>query len=241
MFGIPQPAETKLTLNPWRFLGFAAPMCGGALPDRSTPPDSSAASPPGGTAAGKRSVALTVGPSPTAHRGGEAAADLKPWGHIETGPNQHMDGWTALWFARGRYGASDWDRMLRQRCVINAIVDQANPINFLTRYEKLAAASKQIVTTDMPANVLPNLVDLSLKVKDAGNLTNIAFTNDVIHVANPEHRCTGVGHATLDGAPVDPHAIPIKDDDQTHTVEIVLGKEAVASASKAADTRSRAV
>ncbi|MBE1604532.1 LCP family protein [Actinopolymorpha pittospori] len=131
---------------------------------------------------------ITVNVNERVAIGGEADANLKPWGYIERGPNQHMDGWTALWFARGRYGAADWDRMLRQRCVIKAIVDQANPINFLTRYEKLAAASKQIITTDIPAQVLPNLVDLSLKVKDTGNLTNIAFTNDVIHVANPDYK-----------------------------------------------------
>ena len=131
---------------------------------------------------------ITVNVNERVAIGGEAEANLKPHGYIEPGPNQHMDGWTALWFARGRYGASDWDRMLRQRCVIKAIVDQANPMTFLTRYEKLAAASKQIVTTDIPAGLLPDLVDLSLKVKDAGNLTNIAFTNDVIrHVANPDY------------------------------------------------------
>jgi cyclic beta-1,2-glucan synthetase len=47
-----------------------------------------------------------------------------------------------------------------------------------------------------------------------------------IVVSNPENRSGGIGLATLDGAPVDPQAIPLKDDGQLHTVEVVLGKVA---------------
>ena len=35
--------------------------------------------------------------------------------------------------------------MDRQRCVINAIIEQANPANMLARYEEIAKAGKQIV------------------------------------------------------------------------------------------------
>ncbi|MEQ4206874.1 LCP family protein [Actinopolymorpha sp. B9G3] len=117
--------------------------------------------------------------------GGEADAGLKPHSYIEEGPNQRMDGWKALWFARGRYGASDWDRMLRQRCVIKAIIDQANPITLLTRYEAVAKTSKDIVQSDIPASTLPAFVDLGLKVKQA-NVTNVAFLRDVIKPSNPD-------------------------------------------------------
>jgi cyclic beta-1,2-glucan synthetase len=44
-----------------------------------------------------------------------------------------------------------------------------------------------------------------------------------ITVTNPEHRCRGVAEADLDGAPVDPAAIPIVDDGRTHVVRVVLG------------------
>jgi cellobiose phosphorylase len=47
-----------------------------------------------------------------------------------------------------------------------------------------------------------------------------------IHVSNPENRSSGVGVAMLDGAPVDPQAIPLEEDGQLHTVEVVLGKVA---------------
>jgi cyclic beta-1,2-glucan synthetase len=44
-----------------------------------------------------------------------------------------------------------------------------------------------------------------------------------ITVSNPTRRCRGVGKATLDGAPVDPAAIPLVDDGRIHDVQIVLG------------------
>jgi len=45
-----------------------------------------------------------------------------------------------------------------------------------------------------------------------------------ITVTNPEHRCRGVQSAELDGVPVDPSAISVRDDGNTHEIGIVLGK-----------------
>jgi cyclic beta-1,2-glucan synthetase len=55
-----------------------------------------------------------------------------------------------------------------------------------------------------------------------------------INVSNPENRGGGVGLATLDGAPVDAQAIPVNDDGQLHTVDVVLGKMASAPVTTAA-------
>jgi anionic cell wall polymer biosynthesis LytR-Cps2A-Psr (LCP) family protein len=56
--------------------------------------------------------------------------------------------------------------MSRQRCVINAIIDEANPVNLLRRYQALAAAGSQVVRTDIPKELLPAFVQLALKSKD---------------------------------------------------------------------------
>ena len=45
-----------------------------------------------------------------------------------------------------------------------------------------------------------------------------------ISVSNPNHRCRGVGKATLDGKPVDARAIPLLDDGQVHQVRVELGE-----------------
>jgi cyclic beta-1,2-glucan synthetase len=57
-----------------------------------------------------------------------------------------------------------------------------------------------------------------------------------IVVANPERQCRGVTQAELDGAPVDPRAIPLSDDGLTHRVRVVLGvtRRAPLEAGKAA-------
>lgn len=86
-------------------------------------------------------------------------------GWIEAGP-QHMDGDTAQWYARSRYTTSDWDRMRRQRELQQAILAQANPANVLTRFQDVAAAGEDLVQTDIPAGLLPFLIDLAVKAKE---------------------------------------------------------------------------
>ncbi|GAA1123503.1 hypothetical protein GCM10009630_21790 [Kribbella jejuensis] len=97
-----------------------------------------------------------------------ANAPKKPSGYIEPGPNQHLDGYHALWFARGRYGLSDPSRQERQRCTIHALVNSVSPATLLTQYRQLAAASRQMLRTDIPQELLPALIQLGLKVKKAG-------------------------------------------------------------------------
>ena len=106
--------------------------------------------------------------------GGDTDRGIPPKDYLRPGANQKLNGYRALWYARGRYGSSDFDRMDRQRCVINAIIKQANPTNMLARYEDVVKAGKQLVYTDMPQEVLPLMVDLSLRVKDA-NVRSIVF------------------------------------------------------------------
>ncbi|HWN83428.1 MAG TPA: hypothetical protein VNM87_15145, partial [Candidatus Udaeobacter sp.] len=47
-----------------------------------------------------------------------------------------------------------------------------------------------------------------------------------IVVSNPDRCCRGVASATLDGAAVDPQAIPLRDDGARHRVEIRMGVQA---------------
>ncbi|NLE98426.1 MAG: LCP family protein [Propionibacterium sp.] len=85
---------------------------------------------------------------------------------LRQGPDQHLDGYHALWYARSRWSTSDYSRMARQSCLINAVVDQASPATMLTRFEAIARASSQMIQTDIPQEALEPLVDLALKVQD---------------------------------------------------------------------------
>ena len=98
--------------------------------------------------------------------------DILPKAYLQPGPNQKLNGHDALWFARGRYGLDDASRQERQRCTIHAIVNSANPATLVTKYQQIASASKKLLQTDIPQEILPAFIELGLKVKGA-KVTNV--------------------------------------------------------------------
>jgi LCP family protein required for cell wall assembly len=118
---------------------------------------------------------------------GDTDRHIPPTGYLQPGPNQHLDGFHALWFARGRWGSDDYQRMLRQRCVVDALIQQADPVTLVRRYLDLADATKDIVRTDIPRSLLPALVDLGLEVKQH-RVRSIAFvSSDRFFSGNPDY------------------------------------------------------
>lgn len=98
----------------------------------------------------------------------QAAAGIPPsGGWLEPGPNQLLNGYRAMWYARSRSQSNDPQRMARQSCVVKAVIDQANPQTLLTHYESIADAGKNALLTDIPQEVIPAIVPLALKMKDA--------------------------------------------------------------------------
>lgn len=106
--------------------------------------------------------------------GGNTDRGIPPDDYLQPGPRQHLDGFQALWFARGRYGLVDYDRMERQRCVIGALIDEVDPITLLRHYEDLADAGKRIVRTDMPPDVLSSLAEVAPRLQD-GDVRSVVF------------------------------------------------------------------
>ena len=117
--------------------------------------------------------------------GGEPSLGYLPDDYIAPGPNQHMDGERALHYARGRFGLTDYTRMDRQRCMINAIIDAADPMTLLSRYQQIAATTQDIVSTDIPQSVVGDFADLALKIKDTG-MQSVVFDDSVIRPAYPD-------------------------------------------------------
>jgi LCP family protein required for cell wall assembly len=83
---------------------------------------------------------------------------------IEPG-TQHMDGTTALWYARTRYNMTDYQRMERQREVQEAVLAQFEPANVLTKFQAVAKAGSQVVRSDVPQASLGYFVDLASKTR----------------------------------------------------------------------------
>ena len=112
---------------------------------------------------------------------------VRPRGYIEPG-RQKLDGYEALWYARSRSATTDYDRMARQRCIIGALARQADPLNVLARYQKLASTTKKILSTDLPRDLLPDLVELGGKVRTEGEITSLQFVPPLIDTAAPDYR-----------------------------------------------------
>ncbi len=85
-----------------------------------------------------------------------------PFAWVEAG-EQHLDGNTALWYARSRYESSDFARMSRQRDVQEAILRGFTPANVLVQFQQVAAAGTQVVKTDIPSVMLGLFTDLATK------------------------------------------------------------------------------
>lgn len=107
---------------------------------------------------------------------GDTDRGIPPTGYLQPGPDQHLDGFHALWFSRGRWGSNDYERMLRQRCMVSALIDEADPVTLLRRYRALAEAGQEIVRTDIPQELLPAFVELGLEVKERP-VRSVAFVS----------------------------------------------------------------
>ncbi|MGA7098180.1 MAG: LCP family protein [Acidimicrobiia bacterium] len=90
---------------------------------------------------------------------------------------QRMDGDLALAYARSRSGTNDYDRMGRQRCLLGALADQADPLTIFARLPDLFDVMKSDVTTDIPLSMIPYMVNLAPKL-DPDRLVVVGFDRD---------------------------------------------------------------
>ena len=99
---------------------------------------------------------------------------------IEPG-QQHMSGDEALAYARTRHADSDYFRMNRQKCVLEAAMEQTDPTSLILNFGKFADVIKKTTTTDIPVDLLPKLVEL-LPVVDIENIVSVRFIPPEYHL-----------------------------------------------------------
>ncbi len=97
-----------------------------------------------------------------------------------------LSGEEALWFGRARTYSDDYVRMGRQKCLMNAVTKQADPVTVLKSFEQLADATANAVSTDIPQELLPNLIELSEKVKHS-KIKSFQFVPPLIDTGNPDY------------------------------------------------------
>jgi polyisoprenyl-teichoic acid--peptidoglycan teichoic acid transferase len=113
---------------------------------------------------------------------GGGTSPIHSW--IEPG-RRHLNGFHALWYGRSREGSSDYERMTRQRCVMTAMVNQLDPTTLLANFQKIAAAGKQVVSTDIPAGQLPEFLTLGQEAKHR-RIDSIQFVPPLIVPHHPD-------------------------------------------------------
>ena len=127
----------------------------------------------------------------------------KLYGYVKKGKNQHLDGRSALWFARSRSDSSDYDRMARQKCVMSAMLQQLDPVTVLTNFNQIASAGKEIVATDIPTSRVDTMMDLAMKAK-AKPLATLGFVPPTIYPGDPNfdkmHKMVAAKIATAEAA-----------------------------------------
>lgn len=121
---------------------------------------------------------------PADNERGSYCPDALEW--IEKG-RQHMDGRTALWYARSRHNTNDYDRMKRQREVERIVLKKIDLQTLLFRLNAVAGAGAKLIKTDIPGSSLPTLMDLALKARSAG-LKSLQLSYPTIQADNPDFR-----------------------------------------------------
>ncbi len=94
--------------------------------------------------------------------------------YIPVGP-QHMTGAEALVYARSRHGSNDFDRAQRQQRVLFSLREHADIPTLLPRVPGLVAALSQAVRTDIPRDLLPDLLGLAARI-DTKDIRSFVFT-----------------------------------------------------------------
>lgn len=111
------------------------------------------------------------------------AKDSRYW--IEPG-RQVLSGREALWFGRSRYGADDYARMRRQKCLMSYMLDQLSPRKVLLNAEEIASSSTEMMSTDIPAQDLQRFVELASKARQA-KISSVSLVPPAVSVGNPDY------------------------------------------------------
>lgn len=89
------------------------------------------------------------------------------WKQVYIQPGkQKLNGKEALWYGRSRVQSDDYTRMGRQKCLMQAMLQQLSPEQVVLNAGKIAKSSAQMLSTDIPASELGAFGDLALKAKD---------------------------------------------------------------------------
>ena len=105
-------------------------------------------------------------------------------GYIQPGVRR-LDGHDTLWYARAREGSDDYSRMARQKCVLNAMLEQVSPQTAIRNFEKLARAGAETISTNLPASELDRFIPLAMDARGQ-KMSTLSLVPPLINTAEPD-------------------------------------------------------
>lgn len=121
--------------------------------------------------------------------GGSTGADgsiaTRPYDSIDLG-ERRLDGSDALWYARSRFGSTDAERQARQRCLLTAMARQLDPADVLTSVRRFTSAARQVLLTNVPADVLPQFTELARKHGSDARIDRVTVLDVIGSSVNPD-------------------------------------------------------
>jgi LCP family protein required for cell wall assembly len=105
-------------------------------------------------------------------------------GYIQPGVRT-LDGHDTLWFARARDDSDDYSRMARQKCVMNAMLQQISPQVAVRNFEKIATASSAMISTNIPSSEVDRFIGLALEARGQ-KIATLSLVPPMIHTSDPD-------------------------------------------------------
>ncbi len=104
--------------------------------------------------------------------------------YIEPGVRE-LSGFETLWYARARYDSDDYSRMARQKCVMNAMLQQVSPSVALRNFQSIAQASSELISTNVPASEVDTFLELALKARGQ-KISTLSIVPPMVNTADPD-------------------------------------------------------
>ena len=103
------------------------------------------------------------------------AREGEEWIEVAISPGwNYLNGHEALAYVRERRSVGDYVRMKRQRCLLKAVAARADVGTVMRRFTRLSNVLKRSVTTDIPVDLLPALIEAGATL-DFEDIATVGF------------------------------------------------------------------
>ena len=105
-------------------------------------------------------------------------------GYIQPG-YRTLKGDDLLWYVRSRATSDDYSRMARQKCVMNAMLQQVSPATVIENFPQIASASASLLQTSIPSGEIDRFATLAMKAKSQ-KIATVSLVPPLVNTSRPD-------------------------------------------------------